>query len=113
MGIEYIAAIQEDDYEAFKTMILTPQLPDDYGMWLRVRERGKLRALKERLVMFGEVEVSPVEFRTYCKGFKRRDFSVASLDRCARTKVRVSTAITPQQAPVAEANVIRTGAGTR
>jgi hypothetical protein len=86
MGIEYIAAINEDDYKTFK-MIVTTHLPDDYGMWLRVRERGKLRAFKERRVTFDEVEISPIEFGTYCKALKKPDFSVASLDRCARAKV--------------------------
>jgi hypothetical protein len=83
MGIEYLAAIAEDDYQAFK-IILTTTLPRDYEMWLRVRERAKVRAFKERAVILTEVEVSPKEFGAYCKGLKRPDFSIATLDRCAR-----------------------------
>ena len=85
MGIEYIAAIAEEDYEEFK-IIVTTTLPDDYGMWLRVRERGRMRALQERGVILTEVEVSPKEFGAYCKALKRPDFSLATLDRCAREK---------------------------
>ena len=83
MGIEYIAAIAEEDYETFKTM-LTTTLPDDYEMWLRVRERGSVRALKERAAVLTEVEISPEEFRAYCEGLRKPDFSIATLDRCAR-----------------------------
>ena len=50
MGIEYIAAIAEEDYEAFK-IIVTTTLPCDYEMWLRVRERGRVRALEQRAVV--------------------------------------------------------------
>lgn len=85
MVIEYIAVIAEDDYHAFKILVSTP-LPRDYDMWLRVRERGKLRAIRERGAVFVELEVSPEEFRAYCKGLKRRDFSITGLDRCAREK---------------------------
>ena len=86
MCIEYIAGVKEDDYKTFK-MIISTELPDDYRMWLRVREKGKLRAFKERGVTFDEVEVSPIEFGTYCKALRKPDFSIASLDRCARAKV--------------------------
>jgi hypothetical protein len=85
MGIEYIAAIAEEDYEAFK-IIVTTTLPRDYEMWLRVRERGRMRALQERGIILTEVEVSPKEFDAYCKALKRPDFSLATLDRCAREK---------------------------
>jgi len=47
MAIEYIAFIAEEDYGAFK-ILGTTTLPRDYTMWLRVRERGKLRAIRER-----------------------------------------------------------------
>jgi hypothetical protein len=83
MGIEYIAAIAEDDYKAFKILVTTT-LPRDYEMWLRVRERGRVRALNERAVTL--TEVSPQEFGAYCKALKRPDFSLATLDRCACTK---------------------------
>lgn len=85
MTIEYIAAINEDDYKTFK-MIVTTELPSDFAMWLRVREKGKLRAFKERGVTFDEVEVSPIEFGVYCKALRRPDFSIVSLDQCARAK---------------------------
>jgi hypothetical protein len=55
-------------------------------MWLRVRERGKLRAVTERAAVITEVELSPQEFGAYCKGLKKPDFSIAALDRCAREK---------------------------
>ena len=42
MGVEYIAVIAEEDYHAFKILVSTT-LPREYDMWLRVRERGKLR----------------------------------------------------------------------
>jgi 3-methyladenine DNA glycosylase Tag len=45
-------------------------LPRDYGMWLRVRERGKLRAIEERAADVLEVQISPEEFGAYCKGLK-------------------------------------------
>lgn len=85
MAVEYIAQISEDDYRAFRIVVSTP-LPDDYEMWLRVRERGKLRAFNERGASCIEVEVSPQEFGTFCKAQKRPDFSILSLDRCARAK---------------------------
>jgi hypothetical protein len=85
MGIEYIAAIAEDDYKAFKILVTTT-LPRDYDMWLRVRERGRVRVLDERAVTLTEVDVSPQEFGAYCKALKRPDFSLATLDRCAREK---------------------------
>ena len=85
MGIEYIAVIAEDDYRAFKILVSTT-LPREYEMWLRVRERGKLRAIRERATVLVEVEVCPEEFGAYCKGLKRPDFSITTLDRCARDK---------------------------
>ena len=85
MGIKYIAAVSKEHYESFK-MILTTPLPGDYDMWLRVRERGKFRALLERGTAVREIEVSPIEFGNYCRGLKQRDFSIASLDECARAK---------------------------
>jgi hypothetical protein len=85
MGIEYVAVIAEEDYHAFKILVSTT-LPREYEMWLRVRERGKLRAMLERDAVFVEVEVHPEEFGAYCKSLKRPDFSITALDRCARAK---------------------------
>jgi hypothetical protein len=45
MAVEYIAFIAEEDYQVFWILVTTP-LPREYGMWLRVRERG---ANSERL----------------------------------------------------------------
>ena len=85
MAIEYIAFIAEEDYWAFRILVTTP-LPRDYGMWLRVRERGKLRAIEERAADVLEVQIWPEEFGAYCKGLKRTDFSITALDACARQK---------------------------
>jgi hypothetical protein len=85
MNVEYIARIAEDDYETFKT-ITTTSLPTEYEMWLRVRERRKSRAFNEGGATCVEIEVLPQEFSAYCMGMKRPDFSIASLDRCARAK---------------------------
>jgi hypothetical protein len=85
MSVEYIASIAEADYPAFRMIITTP-LPDDYGMWLRVRDRGKLRSRQERGASVAEVEITPMEFGVYCKSLRRPDFSIAGLDRCARDK---------------------------
>ena len=85
MGIEYIAVVTEADYCAFKILVSTP-LPRGYEMWLRVRERGKHRAVRERSADIVEVEVRPEEFGAYCKGLKKPDFSISALDRCAREK---------------------------
>jgi len=82
MGVEYIAAIAKDDYETFKT-VLTTELPRDYETWLRVRERGKLRALKEGAANVIEVEVTPGEFVDW---LERPDFSIGSLDLYALEK---------------------------
>jgi len=98
MGIEYTAAINAHDYDSFR-MILTTQLPHDYNMWLRVRDRGKVRALDERGVMLTEIEVTPMEFGAYCRGLKKRDFSIASLDRCARVKAVARTRAGEHQRP--------------
>jgi hypothetical protein len=85
MGIEYIAGIKEHDYQTFR-ILLTTSLPRDYQMWRRVRDRGKFRARNERGTVLIEILISPMEFGEYCRGLKRRDFSIASLDRCARAK---------------------------
>jgi hypothetical protein len=76
MGIEYIAAISKYHCKSFK-MVLTTTLPRDYEMWLRVRDRGKLKALNERGVIVTEIKVSPMEFGVYCRGLKGPDFSIA------------------------------------
>jgi hypothetical protein len=44
--VEYMAYIEEDDYEAFRG-ILGGWLPAEYEMWLRVRDRGRLRLLTD------------------------------------------------------------------
>ena len=77
MGIEYVAVIAEEDYHAFKILVSTP-LPREYEMWLRVRERGKLRAKQERDAIIVEVDVRPEEFGAYCKHLKRPDFSITA-----------------------------------
>jgi hypothetical protein len=82
MAIEYIAFIAEEDYWAFKILVTTT-LPRDYSMWLRVRERGKVRAIEDRAADVLEVQISPEEFGAYCKGLKRTDFGITALDRCA------------------------------
>jgi hypothetical protein len=69
-----------------KVAPVTTPLPRDYGMWLRVRERGKLRAIDERAADVLEVQIWPEEFGAYCKGLKRTDFSITALDACARQK---------------------------
>jgi hypothetical protein len=83
--VEYMAAVTEADYHAFKLLVSTT-LPREYDMWLRVRERGKSRAIRERDALVVEVEVRPEEFGAYCKSLKRRDFSITALDRCAGQK---------------------------
>jgi hypothetical protein len=85
MAIEYFAFIAEEDYRAFQILVLTP-LPRDYDMWMRVRDRGKLRAMSERAAAIIEIEITPEEFGAYCKRQARRDFSIAALDACAREK---------------------------
>jgi hypothetical protein len=85
MTTEYFAFIAEEDYRAFRILVSTT-LPRDYDMWLRVRERGKLRAATERANAVIEIEVTPEEFGAYCKRQVRRDFSIAALDACAREK---------------------------
>ena len=65
---------------------MTTPLPDDYETWSRVRDRGKLRALTERGASVTEIEVSLMEFATYCKGMKTPNFSVGTLDQYARDK---------------------------
>jgi hypothetical protein len=85
MGIEYVAIIAEEDYDAFKMLVSTP-LPHEYEMWVRVRERGKLRVVQEKDAVFVEVEVRPEEFGAYCKSLKWPDFSIAAVDGCAREK---------------------------
>jgi hypothetical protein len=85
MGVEYVAAIRKHNYKGFK-IIITTGLPSDYDMWLRVRDRAKLRALNEGGKIVTEVFISPLEFARYCRGLKRPDFSIASLDACARAK---------------------------
>ena len=86
MTIEYIASIAEADYKMFRILITTP-LPDDYETWLLVRERGKLRAV-DRGATVAEVEVSLMEFAAYCKGLKKPNFSIGTLDQYAREKAR-------------------------
>jgi hypothetical protein len=87
MGVGYIARINDDDYETFRTLMST-SLPADYQMWLRVRERGKVREFDERGTTFTEIEISPEEFYAYCKALEKPDFGIASLDGGARAKAR-------------------------
>ena len=51
-----------------------------------MQERGKSRVFKERGTICDEIEVSPLEFAAYCNALQRRDFSIDTLDRCARAK---------------------------
>jgi len=95
MSIEYIASISEAEYKMFR-IVMTTELPDDYQMWLRVRERGKLTALTEHGTSVTEIEVSLVEFAAYAKGLKNPNFSIGALDQCARRK-----AMAKAQAPAA------------
>ena len=95
MSIEYCAAIAEEEYETFRAL-LTTTLPTDYDMWLRVRARGKARAFRERSVVLGVINISPQQFRSYCKRMKKPDFSIATLDRCAREKALSSQGATDQ-----------------
>jgi hypothetical protein len=88
MATEYFAFIAEEDYHAFQILVTTP-LPRDYDMWLRVRERGKIRAEIERVARVVEIEITPTEFGAYCKQRARGDFSIAALDGCAREKALV------------------------
>jgi hypothetical protein len=88
MSIEYCAAIAEDDYETFRAL-LTTILPSNYEMWLRVRARGKARAFKERSVVLREIDISPQQFHSFCTRMKKPDFSIATLDRCAREKALI------------------------
>jgi hypothetical protein len=52
----------------------------------------------ERGASVSEIKVSLLEFAIYCKGLKRPDFSIVSLDRYAREKAisqseRVTTSL--------------------
>src|SRR6202171_3197329 len=73
MSVEYIAVIAEEDYHAFTILVSTP-LPREYDMWLRVRERGRLRIIQERDASVVDIEVRPEEFGAYCKSLKKPDF---------------------------------------
>jgi hypothetical protein len=85
MSIKYFASIVEAEYKMFR-IVMTTELPDDYQMWLRVRERGKLTALTERGASVTEIEVSLIEFAAFAKGLKNPNFSIGALDQCARKK---------------------------
>jgi hypothetical protein len=85
MDIEYIAAIPEHHYKGFK-IIMSTTLPADYVLWLRVRERAKQRAFSQIGMTPTEIPISPLEFARYCERLKKRDFSIATLDACARAK---------------------------
>jgi hypothetical protein len=85
MRIEYIGAIAEEDYETFRIM-LTTTIPSSHEMWLRVTERRKDRAFKERGAILDEVEITPEEFTAFCNRLKRPDFSIATFDHCAHEK---------------------------
>jgi hypothetical protein len=96
MNIEYMASIAKADYKMFRILITTP-LPDDYETWLLVRERGKLRAVTERAATVTEIEVSLMEFAAYCKGFKKPNFSIGTLDQCAREKAMAQAQVAPER----------------
>ena len=85
MAAEYFAIIAEEDYRAFQVLVSTP-LPREYDMWMRVRDRGKLRAMGERAAAIIDIEITPEEFAAYCKQQRRPDFSIVALDLCARAK---------------------------
>ena len=84
MAVEYIAHIEEDDYEAFRG-ILGTWLPAEYEMWLRVRDRGRLRLLTDGTAV-EEIAVFPDEFVAFCNKSRHSDFSIYWLDRFAREK---------------------------
>jgi hypothetical protein len=96
MSTEYIASIAKADYKMFRILITTP-LPDDYETWLLVRERGKLRAVTERAATVTEIEVSLMEFAAYCKGLKKPNFSIGTLDQCARKKAMAQGQVAPRR----------------
>jgi hypothetical protein len=85
MGIEYIADIKEEHFQTFK-VLLNPTLSRNYPTWVRFRTKEKLRAFEERAATVIEIEVSPIEFGNYCRSLERPDFSIRSLDECARAK---------------------------
>jgi hypothetical protein len=87
MATEYFAFITKEDCGALQILVSTP-LPRDYDMWIRVRDRGKLRAMSQCAAAIIEIEITPEEFDAYCKRQVRRDFSIAALDACAREKGR-------------------------
>ena len=87
MAVVYLAAIAEEDYEAFKAL-MGNLLPAEYEMWLRVRARGRLRASEEGLVKVKEIEVHPDEFKTFCDKMEGIDFGIYRLDMFAREKAR-------------------------
>ena len=85
MAVEYTAWIAEEDYDAFREMLM-PIMPNSYELWLRVRERGKRRVFEERAAMLEEIEVYPEEFRAFCARRSRADLSIYGLDLFAREK---------------------------
>ena len=85
MAVEYTAWIAEEDYDAFRKM-LVPIMPDSYELWLRVRDRGKRRAFEERAAILEEIEVYPEEFKAFCARRARAEFSIYGLDLFAREK---------------------------
>jgi hypothetical protein len=87
VAVVYLAAIGEEDYEAFRAL-LGNLLPAEYEMWLRVRARGRLRASEEGLVTVKEIDVHPDEFKASCGEMARPDFSIHRLDIFAREKAR-------------------------
>jgi hypothetical protein len=86
MAVQYIAHIDEADYEAFRKM-LGAWLPAEYDMWLRVRDRGRLRLLNDETIV-EDIPVYPDEFKAFCEESKRSDFSIYRLDSFAREKAR-------------------------
>src|ERR1700693_4747878 len=87
-----MAAIRKDDYNVFR-LIITTELPAKYEVWLQIIKCGKLKAFQERGITVHDIEISPIEFGNYCKKMESPDFSITSLDHCARTKALAQASV--------------------
>src|ERR1700693_369405 len=87
-----MAAIRKDDYNVFR-LIITTELPDKYEVWLQIIKRRKLKAFQERGITVHDIEISPIECGNYCKRIKGPDFSITSLDQCARAKALAQASV--------------------
>jgi hypothetical protein len=92
VGIEYMAAIRKDDYHVFR-LIITTELPAKYEVWLQIVKRRKLKAFQERGITVHDIEISPIEFGNRCKKMESADFSITSLDQCARAKALAQASV--------------------